>query len=110
MQLRLTFLRGVIRGSGLDLIGPFTIDGHYEVREGRCWWVKRYVGAHDVSYSGHNEGKGIWGVWEISRTYSGGFHIWPIGMDDPTRASVGEQTEHLLPVEVVARSGRAVAT
>src|SRR6185503_5598371 len=35
------------------------------------------VGAHDVSYRGFREGKGIWGTWEISLFARGGFHIWP---------------------------------
>ena len=49
----------------------------YQVEDGQCWWTKRYLGKHDVSYKGYNEGKGIWGLWEIPPSYKGGFHIWP---------------------------------
>ena len=52
---------------GRDLIGPFLIRGRYQVDDGQCWWTKRYIGKHDVSYRGYNEGKGIWGLWEILR-------------------------------------------
>ena len=88
MEIRLTFRGGVLRGEGLDLVGAFRMDGHYDIADGRCWWIKRYVGKHDVSYSGYNEGKGIWGVWEIPPGAHGGFHIWPAGMDDPTGAAL----------------------
>jgi hypothetical protein len=30
-----------------------------------------------VFYRGFREGKGIWGTWEITIQYHGGFHIWP---------------------------------
>ena len=42
------------------------------------------MGLHDVSYKGYNEGKGIWGQWEVGSTWRGGFHIWPEAMGDPT--------------------------
>jgi hypothetical protein len=92
MQLRLTFAGGSLRGEGSDLVGPFTMDGNYKLQDGRCWWTKRYTGRHDVSYSGYNEGKGIWGVWEIPPLSKGGFHIWPAGMADPTQNAL-TQTE-----------------
>ena len=61
MELHLTFRQGVMTGEGRDLIGPFLIRGRYQVDDGQCWWTKRYIGKHDVSYQGYNEGKGIWG-------------------------------------------------
>jgi hypothetical protein len=50
-------------------------------------WTKSYVGRHKVYYNGFNEGKGIWGTWDIPgglfhRHVHGGFHIWPEGMSD----------------------------
>ena len=45
-----------------------TLYRRYDVADGRCHWTKRYLGKHDVFYKGFNEGKGIWGVWEIPAT------------------------------------------
>ena len=77
MELHLTFRQGMMTGEGRDRIGHFLIRGRYQVEDGQCWWTKRYIGKHDVSYHGYNEGKGIWGLWEIPPTWKGGFHIWP---------------------------------
>jgi hypothetical protein len=111
MELRLTFRSGTLRGDGHDWVGAFTMDGHYDLGDGRCWWTKRYVGKHVVTYAGHNEGRGIWGVWEIQSADRGGFHIWPAGMGDPTREALTEAEE--APVEAVGgtlASPGAVAT
>ena len=80
---------GASRGDGRDWVGAFTLEGHHDLTDGRWPWTKRYVGKHDVFYQGFNEGKGIWGSWEIAATREyprqhGGFHIWPEGMADPT--------------------------
>ncbi len=64
MELALTFRAGVVTGEGRDRVGEFLIRGRYEVESGQCWWSKRYLGRHDVSYMGYNEGRGIWGTWE----------------------------------------------
>src|SRR5262249_24189311 len=56
--------------------------------DGKCEWLKQYVKAHLVTYRGFNEGKGIWGTWElkdVGMVYTGGFHIWPAGGADPTQ-------------------------
>ena len=89
MDLRLNFNQGVMTGEGRDWVGEFLIRGKYNTTDGCCHWTKRYVGKHDVFYQGFNEGKGIWGHWEIPATREstrqhGGFHIWPEGMEDPT--------------------------
>ncbi len=89
MELRLTFRQGIMEGEGRDWVGSFLIRGRYSLADGRCHWTKRYLGKHDVFYKGFNEGKGIWGVWEIPTVSvpsigKGGFHIWPEGMADPT--------------------------
>jgi hypothetical protein len=99
MQLRLTFRSGVLTGQGSDWVGAFTMDGGYAVDDGRCWWTKRYTARHDVSYTGYNEGKGIWGVWQIPPSARGGFHIWPAGMADPTGAALTEAEQ--APAEAV---------
>lgn len=90
MELNLTFREGEMTGEGRDQIGNFLIRGKYTLDDGKCWWTKSYIGKHDVFYRGYNEGKGIWGLWEIPPTYNGGFHIWPIGMGDPTRPRLSE--------------------
>ena len=103
MELHLTFQQGVMTGEGRDWVGPFTIRGRYEVVTGQCHWTKRYLGKHDVYYKGFNEGKGIWGVWEIPPEQNlgiksrGGFHIWPEGMPDPTGDRLAEEAD--VPVE-----------
>jgi hypothetical protein len=90
MELHLSFQQGVMTGEGRDMIGPFLIRGKYQLDDGKCSWSKRYVGKHDVAYQGYNEGKGIWGLWEIPPTWRGGFHIWPTAMGDPTSPKLAE--------------------
>jgi hypothetical protein len=94
-SLTLTFAEGVMTGRGADAVGPFTVNGSYSIEDGKCAWVKQYVGKHVVLYSGYNEGKGIWGMWEIPPVKAG-FHIWPEGMEDPTRPTLSEEAD--LPV------------
>jgi hypothetical protein len=103
MELRLTFRSGAVDGEGRDRVGRFAIRGTYSVADGRCHWKKSYLGRHDVHYSGFNEGKGIWGGWEIpvgrhsTIRLHGGFHIWPEGMSDPSGQTL--EAEEDLPVE-----------
>ena len=100
MELHLTFQEGRVHGEGRDWVGEFLIRGRYDTADGRCRWTKKYVGKHDVSYQGFNEGKGIWGTWEIENWWRGGFHVWPIAMGDPTGEKLTEEAE--LPVAVEA--------
>ena len=98
MELHLTFRGGTLSGEGGDWVGKFILTGRYSVADGRCHWTKRYLGRHDVFYKGYNEGKGIWGVWEIRTDgLRGGFHIWPEGMADPSRPTLAEEAD--LPAE-----------
>jgi hypothetical protein len=99
MELHLTFRQGTMTGEGRDMIGDFLIRGKYKVEDGKCAWTKRYIGKHDVAYQGYNEGKGIWGVWEIPPSWRGGFHIWPTAMGDPTSPKLAESIDE--PTEVV---------
>lgn len=101
MELRLTFRHGQMTGAGRDWVGEFVIRGGYSVEDGKCHWSKRYLAKHDVFYKGYNEGKGIWGTWEIpagsnSAGWNGGFYIWPEGMPDPTKPQLTEEAD--LPV------------
>lgn len=91
MELRLTFHNGAMQGEGRDRVGPFLIDGQYNLADGKCYWTKKYLGKHDVFYQGFNEGKGIWGVWQIGELARGGFHIWPEGFGDPTNEHLYEE-------------------
>jgi hypothetical protein len=96
MELQLTFRQGVMTGDGRDRVGKFLVTGRYDLSDGKCYWTKKYVGKHDVFYRGFNEGKGIWGVWEISSKtlpQQGGFHIWPEGMPDPSTPHLTEAAD-----------------
>ncbi len=84
MELSLEFENGRMIGEGLDYVGSFWIRGRYQTEGGKCVWTKQYIGRHAVYYQGYNEGRGIWGLWDIPRVRTGGFHIWPEGMADPT--------------------------
>lgn len=105
MELRLTFHAGGMTGEGRDWVGQFVVRGKYDLADGRCYWTKRYLGKHDVFYQGFNEGKGIWGTWEIAQQghalSRGGFHIWPEGMEDPTKLALHGEAD--APVEVPAQ-------
>jgi hypothetical protein len=113
MDLRLTFRQGVMQGEGRDWVGRFLVRGSYSVADGRCHWTKRYVGKHDVFYSGFNEGKGIWGVWEIPTeprfNQRGGFHIWPEGMAEPSDSHLSEAADLPTAVEEEITSREEVA-
>jgi hypothetical protein len=100
MELTLTFRAGVVTGEGRDRVGTFLVRGRYNLEDGKCWWTKRYLSKHDVHYNGYNEGKGIWGLWElISPPWRGGFHIWPVGMGDPTKMRTATEAEIPAPAD-----------
>lgn len=100
MELQLTFVDGTMTGEGRDRVGEFIVRGRYDTGDGSCYWTKRYIDQHDVFYRGFNEGKGIWGTWELEFLgirYTGGFHIWPEGLHDPSNPALREEAE--IPVE-----------
>jgi hypothetical protein len=110
MELRLTFKNGVMTGEGRDWVGDFFVKGAYNLSDGKCHWTKKYVGKHDVYYQGFNEGKGIWGVWEIAIAgygvlSKGGFHIWPEGMGDPTNEHLVAEADLPAPAEELVEAG-----
>ena len=96
MELELEFCESIMRGEGRDWVGEFLVRGRYDTDDGQCWWHKRYLGSHDIYYRGYNEGKGIWGNWQMSEAdgglmcLSGGFHIWPEGMADASEVALAE--------------------
>lgn len=95
-DLKLSFASGVLTGTGRDFVGPYSVHGTYAVSDGKCHWIKQYLGKHRVFYTGYNEGRGIWGTWEIVATHgntTGGFHIWPEAFGDPTQETLTEEAE-----------------
>jgi hypothetical protein len=93
MELILTFRQGILTGEGRDRVGDFLIKGRYHVEDGKCSWTKTYIKKHTISYRGFNEGKGIWGTWQQTAAWKGGFHIWPVAMGDPTLLRLEEEFE-----------------
>ena len=100
MDLHLTFAAGSMTGDGNDDVGRFSIRGRYDAASLECHWTKSYAGAHDVSYRGFREGKGIWGTWEITVLDHGGFHIWPKQTGEGETRAEAEQQEQR--VEAIA--------
>lgn len=101
MELRLTFQGGSMSGMGRDWVGDFVVRGRYSTDDGKCHFNKGYIARHTILYNGFNEGKGIWGTWELTHeglTFRGGFHIWPEGMPDPSQPELEEEAD--LPVAV----------
>ncbi|MCY2968592.1 MAG: hypothetical protein NT069_34050 [Planctomycetota bacterium] len=91
-ELDLRFSDGRISGHGVDWVGEFIVRGRYQTDDGKCWWSKRYIRGHDVSYDGYNEGKGIWGVWQLLHVqWRGGFHIWPKGLEEDATETAEEE-------------------
>ena len=66
-KMTLEFADGLMKGDGMDDIGPFIIDGEYRVEghEVRLGWIKTYEGAHSVLYLGVLDGGRIVGHWDI---------------------------------------------
>jgi hypothetical protein len=108
MELHLTFRNGALTGEGRDWVGKFLLSGRYDTRDGKCYWTKRYLGRHDVYYKGFNEGKGIWGTWDIPPEWRGGFHIWPEGMEDPTRRQLHEEADLPFSIQESVESDKVV--
>ena len=100
MDLHLNFANGKLEGDGNDDVGRFLIRGRYDAATRECHWTKSYIGAHDVFYNGYREGKGIWGTWEITIKYHGGFHIWPRGSGEGDVET--EKAEQTQPVDAIA--------
>ena len=99
-ELNLRFRDGKVEGEGEDYVGEFVITGAYDLADGAARFFKTYVGSHTVIYDGmnQNDGQWLWGTWQIVAE-RGGFHIWPKGVDDPTRRRTGAEAE--VPGELV---------
>ena len=77
MHQYLEFDDGELKGEGTDYVGPWTLQGKYDLSELKCVWIKSYVGKHDVTYRGMISKTGITGIWDIRELNTGSFHIWP---------------------------------
>lgn len=63
-NLQLTFDQGRLWGQGLDVIGPFTLQG--QLSGEKAVLSKQYHGAHHVDYPGFFDGEGtLQGHWKI---------------------------------------------
>lgn len=113
MELRLAFSHGTLTGEGRDRVGEFIVRGQYDVASGETYFTKGYIGRHDVFYKGFNEGKGIWGTWEfpakLASSLTGGFHIWPKGMPDPTQPVLATEAEPPIELDDPVREFRDIA-
>ena len=77
MHLYINFQEQKIHGEGTDYVGPWVIQGSYDVENSVCQWTKQYQGKHRVLYEGKITANGIQGVWNIRGWNRGPFHIWP---------------------------------
>ena len=95
MFIELNLTNGIVSGSGIDDVAPFTWSGSYDLEKFKLQMTKKYH-SHEVFYKGDIDENGIWGIWEIVHDFSnippelvghikaafkneitGGFHIWP---------------------------------
>jgi hypothetical protein len=77
VDLVLSFVDGVIEGSGKDIVGRFTFQGVYDPAGGAVVMTKRYLGRHSVEYRGEYDGEGtIFGRWTLGAA-SGPFALSP---------------------------------
>ncbi len=64
-NLVVEFSAGHLSGSGMDIVGEFTLQGHMQ-SDGQIRLVKQYVGRHQVIYLGQYDGEGtFFGTWVI---------------------------------------------
>ncbi len=64
-ELKIAFDSRELKGSGVDIIGPFTLGGIIK-SDGSVTIHKRYIGQHDVAYLGQFDGEGTFaGQWCI---------------------------------------------
>jgi len=107
MRLVLTFnVDGKIKGNGVDDIGPFAVDGVFDLRTNEVRWTKSYVGAHSVKYGGFYDQKTICGSWNLMALH-GGFWIWP-GSAERGEDAYGE-TEQLAEAQLLIRGPKFAA-
>lgn len=103
MSCTLTFVDGLISGSGSDEVGTFTFSGTYTTSDYKVTMRKTYH-THSLLYEGDADENGIWGKWSFPamKFVSAGFHIWPKKGETESieeELAIEEAIEDLLEVE-----------
>ena len=76
--MTLEFADGIVRGDGIDGLGPFRLEGEYRATAGevRLGWIKTYDGSHSILYVGALDPDGsIVGEWRIPPWSKGAFAL-----------------------------------
>lgn len=94
MHLYLQIGGGQIDGEGTDYVGPWSIQGHYDLSRSQCDWIKTYLGKHQVQYRGQITESGIQGIWNIRGRNQGPFHIWPQSRSELTKMFLADDLEN----------------
>lgn len=94
MHLYLEFAEAQLRGEGTDYVGPWRIEGTYDLEQSLCRWTKTYFGKHAVQYHGKLTESGIEGIWSIRNWNRGPFHIWPQSRSDLTKLFLTDDLEN----------------
>ncbi len=88
-SLKLYFDNGRVRGEGTDVIGDFTFEGAIE--GDRVYFLKQYVGQHQVEYYGSSDGEGSYfGGWGWAGLICGNWMIRVESVDDLGNAEIFE--------------------
>ena len=87
-QLVMEFDGGSIRGSGIDIVGPFAFDGR--ITRGTVSLIKQYIDQHSVRYVGTFDGEGTFdGTWEIE-SFRGRWRIRVLRPLDESTSKISE--------------------
>jgi hypothetical protein len=97
MHLYINFSDGKIQGEGTDYVGPWVIQGSYDLVSQLCQWNKQYQGKHRVVYEGRITDSGIQGRWQIHNWNEGPFHIWPSTWTELTNLYISEDLDESRP-------------
>lgn len=80
-ELVLLFKDGQISGSGIDVIGPFTLVG--DLQEQRIYLLKQYIDQHQIEYVGTSLGEGAYGGrWSCDGWLGESWFIRVVGLAD----------------------------
>jgi hypothetical protein len=78
-----------IRGSGVDIVGPFTLEGLFDERGGVAM-IKQYLGRHALDYLGVYDGEGTMsGEWRLGG-FSGAWMITIRRVDSGVSEGIAE--------------------
>lgn len=84
--------KGMIKGSGEDSVGAFTIQGTCSGKNKEVNFVKAYIGKHTVNYQGWRQKKDIVGMWAVGGA-TGEFKISK-GYDDSSSSDSDNDKHH----------------